>query len=89
MSFIHAAFLASGLAIAVPWLIHMTRRRKYLRIRLGSLQFLNPLVRDRQRMSRVEQWPLLIARCLAVLLLALLFARPFFPKPAPAPPAAG
>ncbi|MEO7099947.1 MAG: BatA domain-containing protein [Luteolibacter sp.] len=89
MSFIHAAFLATGLAIAVPWLIHMTRRRKYLRIRLGSLQFLNPIVRDRHRMSRVEQWPLLIARCLAVLLLALLFARPFFPKPAPAPPAAG
>ena len=89
MSFIHAAFLATGLAIAIPWLIHMTRRRKYLRIRLGSLQFLNPIVRDRHRMSRVEQWPLLIARCLAVLLLALLFARPFFPKPAPAPPAAG
>ncbi|HEY8961195.1 MAG TPA: VWA domain-containing protein, partial [Luteolibacter sp.] len=89
MSFIHAAFLAAGLAIAVPWLLHLTRKRKYLRIRLGSLQFLDPLVRDRHRMSRVEQWPLLIARCLAVALLALIFARPFFPKPAPAPPVAG
>lgn len=89
MSFIHAAFLAAGLAIAVPWLLHLTRKRKYLRIRLGSLQFLDPVVRDRHRMSRVEQWPLLIVRCLAVLLLALVFARPFFPKPSPAPPAAG
>jgi hypothetical protein len=89
MSFIHAAFLAAGLAIAVPWLLHLTRKRKYLRIRLGSLQFLDPVVRDRHRMSRIEQWPLLIARCLAVLLLALIFARPFFPKPAPAPPVAG
>ncbi|RYD35393.1 MAG: hypothetical protein EOP87_07450, partial [Verrucomicrobiaceae bacterium] len=89
MSFIHAAFLAAGLAIAIPWLLHLTRRRKYLRIRLGSLQFLAPVVRDRHRMSRIEQWPLLIARCLAVLLLALVFARPFFPKPSPAPPVAG
>lgn len=89
MSFIHAAFLTTGLAIAVPWLLHLTRKRKYLRIRLGSLQFLDPLVRDRHRMSRIEQWPLLIARCLAVLLLALIFARPFFPKPTPPPPVAG
>lgn len=89
MSFIHAAFLAAGLAVAIPWLLHLTRKRKYRRIRLGSLQFLEPLVRDRHRMSRIEQWPLLLLRCLAVLLLALLFARPFFPKPAPAPPAAG
>jgi Aerotolerance regulator N-terminal len=81
MPFIHAAFLAAGLAVAIPWLIHLTRQRKYLRIRLGSLQFLEPIVRDRRRMSRVEQWPLLIARSLAVLLLALLFARPFFQKP--------
>lgn len=89
MSFIHAAFLAAGLAIAIPWLLHLTRKRKYLRIRLGSLQFLSPVVRDRHRMSRIEQLPLLIARCLAVLLLALVFARPFFPKPSPAPPVAG
>ena len=89
MSFIHAAFLAAGLAVAIPWLLHLTRKRKYQRIRLGSLQFLEPLVRDRHRMSRIEQWPLLLLRCLAVFLLALLFARPFFPKPAPAPPAAG
>lgn len=89
MSFIHAAFLAAGLAIAIPWLLHLTRKRKYLRIRLGSLQFLSPVVRDRHRMSRVEQWPLLIARCLAVVLLALVFSRPFFPKPSPPPPVAG
>ncbi|MEO5915352.1 MAG: VWA domain-containing protein [Luteolibacter sp.] len=89
MSFIHAAFLAAGLAVAVPWLLHLTKKRKYLRIRLGSLQFLDPIVRDRHRMSRIEQWPLLIARCLAILLLAFVFARPFFPKPAPVPPAAG
>lgn len=89
MSFIHAAFLAAGLAVAVPLLLHLTKKRKYLRIRLGSLQFLEPIVRDRQRMSRIEQWPLLIARGLAVLLLAFVFARPFFPKPAPTPPAAG
>lgn len=89
MSFIHAAFLAAGLAVAIPWAIHLTRRRKYLRVRLGSLRFLEPLVRDRQRMRRVEQWPLLLLRCLAVLLLALLFSRPFLPRPATAPQGAG
>ena len=89
MNFIHAAFLATGLAVAVPWLLHLTKKRKYLRIRLGSLQFLQPLVRDRHRMSRIEQWPLLIARCLAILLLALIFSRPFFSKPEPSPPMQG
>lgn len=89
MSFVHATFLAAAAAVTIPWLIHMTRKRKYLRIRLGSLQFLDPLVRDRQRMSRVENWPLLLLRCLAILLLAFVFSRPFFSTPEAAPPAAG
>ncbi|MBK1881613.1 BatA domain-containing protein [Luteolibacter pohnpeiensis] len=89
MNFIHAAFLASGLAIAIPWLLHLTKKRKYLRVRLGSLQFLQPLVRDRHRMSRVEQWPLLMARCLAILLLALIFSRPFFHQTEPSSPLQG
>ena len=89
MSFIHVTFLAAGLAVILPWLLHLTRRRKYLRLRIGSLQFLEPLVRDRHRMSRIEHWPLLILRCLALLLLAFLFARPFFPKPSATPPASG
>lgn len=85
MSFIHVTFLAAALAIAVPILLHLNKRRKYLRIRLGSLQFLEPLVRRRRRMGRVEQWPLLLLRCLALLLLALLFARPYLRRPGPPP----
>jgi hypothetical protein len=77
LSLIHIGFLAAGLAVAVPIIIHLLFRQKTRTLAIGSVQFLHQVVREHRRRRRVRQWLLLALRMLAVLLLALLFARPY------------
>lgn len=77
-SFIHAGFLAAGLAVAVPIAIHLLFRQRARIVPIGSIRFLQEVVREHRRRKRLRQWLLLLLRSLAVLLLALLFARPYF-----------
>lgn len=78
LSLIHTGFMAAGLAVAVPVLIHLLFRQKTRTVPIGSVRFLHQLVREHRRRRRVRQWVLLALRMLAVLLLALLFARPYW-----------
>ncbi len=78
LSLIHAGFLAAGLAVAVPVVIHLLFRQKTRNLAIGSIRFLHQVVREHRRRRRVRQWILLALRMLAVLLLALLFARPYW-----------
>jgi hypothetical protein len=77
LSLIHLGFLAAGLAVAVPLIIHLLFRQKTRTMPIGSVRFLHQVVREHRRRRRVRQWLLLALRMLAVLLLALLFARPY------------
>lgn len=77
LSFIHFGFLAAGLAVAVPIVIHLLFRQRTRTLAIGSVRFLQQVVREHRRRRRVRQWLLLALRMLAVLLLALLFARPY------------
>lgn len=77
-SLIHAGFLAAGLAVAVPVVIHLLFRQRTRTVPIGSVRFLHQVVREHRRRRRVRQWLLLALRMLAVLLLALLFARPYW-----------
>jgi len=63
--------------MAVPILIHLLARRRFRRIRWAAMDFLLDAERRNRRRMRLEEWILLLLRCLAVLLLALLVARPF------------
>src|SRR5437667_6291850 len=78
LSLIHAGFLAAGLAVALPVVIHLLFRQKTRTVQIGSVRFLHQVVREHRRRRRVKQWILLALRMLAVLLLALLFARPYW-----------
>ena len=78
MSLIHPIFLGALLAVGIPILIHLTQRRKFEELKVGTLRFLRLAEKKRRLRLRVEQWPLLLLRLLAVVLLALLFSRPFF-----------
>lgn len=64
-------------AMAVPILIHLLARRRFKRIRWAAMEFLLDAERRNRRRIRMEEWILLALRCLAVLLLGLLVARPF------------
>lgn len=77
LSLIHPAFLAATAAVAMPILIHLLLRPRARRMDIGSVRFLQRALRDSTRRRKVRRWLLLALRVAAVLLLALLFARPF------------
>jgi hypothetical protein len=80
MSFIHLGFLAAGLAVAVPIVIHLLFRQKTRDVPIGSIRFLHQVVKEHRRRRWLRQWILLAMRALAVLLLAALFARPYWDR---------
>lgn len=77
MNFLFPAFLLSAIAIAIPIVLHFRRQPPQKTVPFSSLMFLEqtPVVPRTRR--KLEDWLLLLLRCLALLLLALMFARPF------------
>ena len=78
MNFLVPLYLLGALAVAVPIYLHLRRKPPKDAVEFGSLMFLRateypPVKRSR----RLENLPLLLLRCLALLLLAGLFGRPF------------
>lgn len=86
MSFLAPLFLLGALGIAGPVLFHLIRRTTRERVKFSSLMFLQPTPPKLTKRSRIEHWLLLLLRALALALLALAFARPFWRAPQ-APPA--
>ncbi len=78
MSFLAPLYLLGGLAIVAPILWHLIRRRPKTQMPFSTLMFLQPSPPRITRRSRLENLPLLLLRILALLLLALAFARPLF-----------
>lgn len=81
MSFLAPFFLLGSLALAGPILFHLIRRTTKEQTRFSSLMFLFATPPRLTRRSRIEHWLLLALRCLALGLMALGFARPFFKNP--------
>lgn len=81
MNFLLPAFLAGGSLIGLPLLLHFLRKKPTRTIPFPSLRFLGPTVLRQSRRHRIRRWIVLALRCLAILLLALAFARPFFAPP--------
>lgn len=70
-------FFAGASAVAAPILIHLLARRRFRRIRWAAIEFLIHAERRNRRRVRLEEWLLLLLRCAAIVLIALLVARPF------------
>lgn len=77
MSFIQAGFLIACAAVAIPVLIHLLSRWQVRVIELGTMRYLQEVVRDGAQRRKIRRWLLLLTRMSLALLLALLFARPF------------
>ena len=88
MNFLTPLFLLGVLAVAGPIIYHLVRRSTRERVTFSSLLFLEPSPPRVSQRHRVEHWLLLLLRCLALLVLALGFARPFLPESPAADPAA-
>lgn len=88
MSWLAPLYLAGLLAVAAPIVFHLWRRTPRGRRVFSTLMFLNPSPPRMTRLSKIEHWALLCLRALALLLIALAFARPIWRIPATTPVAA-
>jgi len=89
MNFLAPWFLLGALAVAGPVVFHLIRRSVRERTEFSSILFLRPIPPRATRRSTLEHIVLLLLRCLALILLAMGFARPFFPKSNASLPPAG
>ncbi|MGI9242361.1 MAG: BatA domain-containing protein [Verrucomicrobiales bacterium] len=79
MNFLFPLYLAGAAAVALPIYLHLRRRPPKDSVEFSSLMFLEPTEHQPlKRRSQLEHIPLLLLRCLALLLLAAMFSRPFF-----------
>lgn len=78
MSFLTPLYIAGLAAVALPALFHLFRRTPRGRVFFSTLMFLQPSPPRVTRRSRIEHWPLLMLRALALCLIAAAFARPFW-----------
>src|SRR5262245_23362402 len=77
MGFVQATMLTALAAVILPILAHLLFRRRSRPVDLGTLRFLKVAVRQDTRRRWLKRWLLLALRLGCVVLLALLFARPF------------
>ncbi|MFV0442383.1 MAG: BatA domain-containing protein [Planctomycetaceae bacterium] len=78
LSFLTPVYIAAGLAVGLPILLHLIRRTPQGRQDFSSVMFLTASPPRITRRSRIEHWLLLLLRALAVLLIVAAFMRPLW-----------
>jgi len=76
MSFLHVAFLAGSLTIAVPIVLHLLMRPRPKHLEFPALRFIEQRHTANRRQIRLRHWLLLALRCAMLGLLAFALARP-------------
>ncbi len=77
MGLIAPLYALAALAIAGPIVFHLIRRQPRGQMQFSSLMFLSPSPPRLTRRSRLDNLWLLLLRGLAILLIAIAFARPY------------
>ena len=70
-------FIGGLIAIASPVIIHLLNRRRFKRVDWAAMDFLMEAQRINRRRVKLEEFILLLLRCVAMALIGLLLARPF------------
>lgn len=78
LSFLAPVFLAGVLAVAIPIVLHLSRRRSDAVVDFPAMQMLPEAPVERHERRRLRDLLLLALRAAALVLLALSFARPYF-----------
>ena len=71
-------FYAGSAAVGIPVIIHLLAKRRFKRVRWAALDFLILAEKQNRRKINLQQLILLALRCLAIFLLGLMLARPYF-----------
>lgn len=77
MGLLAPLYALAALAIAGPIIFHLIRRQPQGQVQFSSLMFLSPSPPRLTRRSRLDNLWLLLLRGLAILLIAIAFARPY------------
>jgi len=78
MSFLTPLFLVGAAALAAPILVHLVRRTRARRVQFPALIFVRQIPQRTIRRRTIQNFWLLLIRALAILLIVIAFARPFF-----------
>src|ERR1043165_2292022 len=84
MQFLFPWMLLGSLGIAVPIAIHLLNRFRYRVVDWGAMELLRKALITRQRRIKIEDWLLLMMRCLIIVLIALALSRPVLAPTGPA-----
>ncbi|HAM38646.1 MAG: hypothetical protein A2474_02350 [Elusimicrobia bacterium RIFOXYC2_FULL_34_12] len=76
MSFLNPLFLIGLSIVSIPIIIHILSRKKPRKIEFSYLKFLEIAARRAIKKFRLRQYLLLLIRCLIIILISLIFARP-------------
>jgi hypothetical protein len=76
MQLLNPIWLLVSAAVVIPVLVHLWNLRKGKTLLVGSIALLTTGARQQSRSFRITNWPLLLLRCLLIVLLALLLAKP-------------
>jgi hypothetical protein len=69
-------FLLALPLASIPVLLHLFNKPRYRREPWGAMMFLEEAVQTRSRSIQLQEWILMLLRCLALLLLVLAMTRP-------------
>ncbi|MCX7805635.1 MAG: BatA domain-containing protein [Planctomycetota bacterium] len=75
--FLNVLFIAGAATLVAPVIIHLIFRVRKRRMVFPSIRFLKESALRESRKLRLREWILLLLRCLACVLIALAFARPY------------
>jgi hypothetical protein len=71
---------AGALAVSLPIIIHLLNKRRFKIVNWAAMDFLLEADKQNRRRVQLQNLILLMLRCLAMLLLGLLLARPLLPS---------
>ena len=71
-------FWAGLIGVALPILIHLLNKRRFRRVDWAAMDFLLQAQKINKRRVKLEDFILLLLRCLIMAFLGMLLARPFF-----------
>lgn len=77
MGFLSPWFLGGLLAASIPLYVHLLKQHKSNPLPFSSLMFFEKRTQSSVKHRRLKYIALLLMRCLMILLIALLFAKPF------------